>query len=206
MSAHDEMLDNVAAFALGALDGDEAHAVAMHLRTCDACQAEYDALRPVVTAVGNAVGNEMVPSPLLKARIMREVRIVQTRPARSFAWLAYAIAAACLLLAIGLSAIVVQQRQTISALAGSSAHRIYVVAHGLPALPSGKVYQMWTLAKGATKVAPSVTFVPDSAGNALVSVPADPATTTETAISVEPAGGSKQPTTKPIAVIPIQNG
>ncbi|HEX8807028.1 MAG TPA: anti-sigma factor, partial [Candidatus Aquilonibacter sp.] len=70
----------------------------------------------------------------------------------------------------------------------------------------GKVYQMWTLAKGATKVAPSVTFVPDRTGNALVAVPADPATTAETAISVEPTGGSKQPTTKPIAIIPIQNG
>ncbi len=206
MSAHDEMLENVAAYALGALDGDEARAVGMHLRSCDECQAEYDALRPVVSAVGNAVGNEMVPSPLLKARIMREVRFAQTRPARRFAWLAYAFAAACLLLAIGLGAIVLQQRQTISTLASSSAHRIYVVAHGLPALPPGKVYQMWTLAKGATAVAPSVTFVPDTTGNALVTVPADPATTTETAISVEPAGGSKQPTTKPIAVIPIQNG
>lgn len=204
MNAHDEMLDNVAAYALGALDGNEARVVAVHLHTCAVCQAEYDALRPVVTAVGNAVGNEMVPSPLLKARIMREVRAPQTRPTHNFAWLAYAIAAACLLLAIGLGSIVLQQRQTISTLA--SAHRIYVVAHGLPALPPGRVYQMWTLAKGATKVAPSVTFVPDSAGNALVAVPADPVTTAETAISVEPVGGSKQPTTKPIAVIPIQNG
>jgi anti-sigma-K factor RskA len=204
MSAHDDMLDNVAAYALGALDGDEARVVAVHLRTCAQCQAEYAALRPVVTAVGNAVGNEMAPSPFLKARIMREVRVEQRRPVRNVAWLTYALAAACLLLAVGLGSIVMQQRQTISAL--SSAHRIYVVAHGLAHLPSGKVYQMWTLAKGATKVAPSVTFVPDSAGNATVAVPADPATTAATAISVEPAGGSKQPTTKPIAVIPIQNG
>lgn len=204
MSAHDEMLDNVAAYALGALDGDEARVVSLHLHTCVECQAEYDALRPVVTAVGNAVGAEMAPSPLLKARIMREVRAREARPVRSFAWLAYTIAAACLLLAISLGSIVMQQRQTISTLA--SANRIYVVAHGLPALPAGRVYQMWTLAKGATKVAPSVTFVPDNAGNALVSIPADPATTAETAISVEPVGGSKQPTTKPIAVIPIQNG
>jgi anti-sigma-K factor RskA len=40
----------------------------------------------------------------------------------------------------------------------------------------------------------------------MVAVPAIPLTTAEVAISVEPAGGSKQPTTKPIAVIPIQNG
>ncbi len=204
MSPHDEMLDNVAAYALGALDADEARTVAAHLPTCPECQAEYAALRPVVTMVGNAVGAEMAPSPLLKARIMREVRIQELRPARSFAWIAYAFAAACLALAIGLGAIVLQQRQTIGTLA--RAHSIYVIAHGLPPLPSGKVYQAWTLAKGATRMAPSVTFVPDSAGNAEVTVPADPATTAAAAISVEPVGGSKQPTTKPIAVIPIQNG
>jgi anti-sigma factor RsiW len=204
MSTHDEMLDNVAAYALGALDAEEARAVAAHLPTCVECQAEYDALRPVVTMVGNAVGTELAPSPQLKARIMREVRVQQTRRAPGFAWLAYAIAAACLALAIGLGTIVLQQRQTISTLA--RAHSIYVVAHGLPALPPGKVYQAWTLAKGATRMAPSVTFLPDRSGNAQVAVPADPATTAATAISVEPVGGSKQPTTKPIAVIPIQNG
>jgi anti-sigma-K factor RskA len=206
MNAHEQMLDSVAAYALGALDAGEAAMVVAHLHTCAECQAEYDALRPVVTAVGNAVGNEAVPSPLLKARIMQQVRVQQMRPSRNFAWLAYAIAAACLLLAIGLGTIVMQQRQTITTLSSLSERRIYVVAHGLPRLPAGKVYQMWTLAKGATKVAPSVTFVPDSAGDALVAVPADPATTAEAAISVEPAGGSQQPTTKPIAVIPIQNG
>jgi anti-sigma-K factor RskA len=204
MNAHDEMLDSVAAYALGTLDENEALAVKLHLQTCNECQTEYDALRPVVTAVGNAVGNEMVPSPLLKARIMHKIRAQETRPKRNFAWFAYAFAAACLLLALGLGAIVLRQQTTIGEVA--VAHRIYVVAHGLPALPADKVYQMWTLAKGATKVAPSVTFVPDKSGNALVAVPADPSTIQEAAISVEPAGGSKQPTTKPIVVIPIQNG
>ncbi len=74
MNAHDEMLDNVAAFALGTLDAGEARAVAAHMRTCDECCAEYDALRPVVSAVGIAGESEAVPSPLLKMRIMKEVR------------------------------------------------------------------------------------------------------------------------------------
>lgn len=206
MSVHEEMLDNVAAFALGALDGNDAAEVVAHLHTCQECQAEYDALRPVVTAVGNAVGAEMVPSPFLKARIMQQVRAPRARPAWNFQWLAYAFAAACLLLAIGFAGITVQQQGVINTLARASGHRIYVVAHGLPPLPSGKVYQMWTLAKGATNVEPSVTFVPDSAGNALIPVSANPSTTAEAAISVEPLGGSKQPTSKPIVVIPIQNG
>jgi anti-sigma-K factor RskA len=70
-------------------------------------------------------------------------------------------------------------------------------------LPAGKVYQTWTLAKGAKNVTPSVTFTPDEHGNALVTVPVSAATTVATAISVEPAGGSLEPTTKPIAVVKL---
>jgi hypothetical protein len=52
-------------------------------------------------------------------------------------------------------------------------------------------------------VTPSVTFTPDEHGSALVTIPANAATTAATAISVEPAGGSQQPTTKPIALIKL---
>jgi len=215
VSAHDEMLDNVAAYALGTLDAREVQMVMYHMRTCDECQAEYEALRPVVTAVGCAATSDTSPSPLLKARIMKEVH-AQPAPARrrSFA-LPYALAAACLLLAAGLGAVVVEQSHTIAELASSRsvtfaqgsvlvAHdRLYVSVHGLPALPAGKVYQTWTLARGAKNMTPSLTFTPDEHGNALVAIPAAGATTVATAISVEPAGGSLQPTTKPIAVVKL---
>ncbi len=213
MSAHDDMLDSVAVYALGALDAAEARVVEEHLRTCDQCRAEYDALRPVVTAVGGAVGTDFTPSPLLKARIMREVRAKKPRAPRALSWLPYAFAAACLLLAAGLGAVVVEQNHAIIDLESAQRYpfehgevlvshdRLYVVARGLPAPPSGKVYQLWTLAKGATKVAPSVTFTPDERGGAIVPVPIDTADTVAAAISVEPAGGSQQPTTKPIAFV-----
>ena len=222
MNAHDEMLDNVAAYALGTLDSLEARAVAAHMRTCDECCAEYDALRPVVSAVGSAGESEAVPSPLLKMRIMKEVRAQGSRPkwawnARGFYALPYALAAAGLLLAAGLGLVVEQQHATIADLSAArrvafaqgdvlvAPDRLFVVVHRLPALPAGKVYQMWTLAKGAKTVTPSVTFTPDEHGSAVVIVPASEANTAATAISVEPAGGSQQPTTKPIAVIPIQS-
>ena len=51
MTSHDEMLDNVAAYALGLLPASEAAAVADHLKTCESCRAEYDFLRPAVTAL-----------------------------------------------------------------------------------------------------------------------------------------------------------
>jgi anti-sigma-K factor RskA len=75
--------------------------------------------------------------------------------------------------------------------------------HDLPALPAGKVYQAWTLPKGSKTMAPSVTFVPDARGVAVVSVPADARVTNVVAVSIEPEGGSKAPTSKPVLVVPL---
>jgi anti-sigma-K factor RskA len=218
MNAHDEMLDNVAAYALGTLDVDEARIVVAHMRTCEECSAEYDALCPVVTAVGNAVGTESAPSPLLKARIMKEVR-AQAAPSRQrrSVVLPYALAAACLVLAAGLGFENVQQHRTIADLSTArqvafaqgdvlvATDRLYLLVHGLPPLPAGKVYQTWTLAKGAKTMTPSVTFTPDERGSALVTIPADADAIVATAISVEPASGSLQPTTKPVAVVTLHS-
>ncbi|HTC30795.1 MAG TPA: anti-sigma factor [Candidatus Acidoferrum sp.] len=217
MSAHDDMLDNVAAFALGSLDAHDVRVVELHMQTCAECRAEYDAMRPVVTAVGSAAGSDASPSPMLKTRIMKEVRAASVPARRRSVVLPYALAAACLLLVAGLGAVVVEQNQTIVELAGArrvafaqgdvlvARDRLYLAVHGLPPLPAGRVYQTWTLAKGAKTVTPSVTFAPDAHGSALVAIPTDVDTTVATAISVEPAGGSLQPTTKPIAVVTLHS-
>jgi anti-sigma-K factor RskA len=81
--------------------------------------------------------------------------------------------------------------------------RLFVAMHDLPPPPHGKVYQAWTLAKGSKDMAPSVTFVPDSRGVAIVSLPVDARITNAVAVSVEPEGGSKQPTSKPVLVVPL---
>jgi anti-sigma-K factor RskA len=81
--------------------------------------------------------------------------------------------------------------------------RAYIAMHDLPLPPRGKVYQAWTLPKGATKMVPSLTFVPDAHGVAVIALPPDARATAVIAVSVEPEGGSKQPTTKPILVVPL---
>jgi anti-sigma-K factor RskA len=81
--------------------------------------------------------------------------------------------------------------------------RLYLAMHGLPAPPRGRVYQAWTLAKGAKSVAPSVTFTPAGGGIAVVRLPEAATTIAAVAVSVEPEGGSKQPTTTPIAMVRI---
>lgn len=76
--------------------------------------------------------------------------------------------------------------------------RIYLALHDLPEPPHGKVYQAWTIAKGTTKLIAAPTFLPDAGGVALVVLPADARTTASVAVTVEPDGGSKEPTAKPL--------
>lgn len=67
---------------------------------------------------------------------------------------------------------------------------------GLETLPSDRAYQVWLIAEGDP--APNVTFVPNAAGVATVSVPGDIEDYNLLAITVEPLAGSAAPTTDPI--------
>lgn len=80
---------------------------------------------------------------------------------------------------------------------------LLVAMRRLPPLPRGKVYQTWTLAKGATTMSPSITFVPNAKGWAFISLPVHASDVVAVALSVEPEGGSKAPTTKPVFVRPL---
>lgn len=229
MNAHDGMLDNVAVYALGALPADEARAVAVHLQTCEECRREYDALRPAVTAAALTaeVSEETRPGPLLKARIMREVRRTDVAaPRPSPRW---AAVAAGLVLAAGVAyaafsavgyqahrdaAVIASQQQALADVTAIDAKRyafghgavfvrgthLYVTMPHMPMPPKGKVYQAWTLPKGSKKMAPSMTFMPSQRDATIVRLPESASGVTAVAVSVEPEGGSLQPTSKPIAI------
>jgi len=256
MNTHDEFLDSVAVYALGALPKTEAAALRSHLRTCAQCLAEYDALRPAADAV--ALSAEAcddprtgpAPSHLLKARILRTVRQesradslprVRIRPS----WPAMVVAAAAIVLAVWTTASNLMLRsdltqareqlaqlhaQNISATRRLAAQRtmiadvmdtkakrfpvnggevirrndrLYIAMDGMPMPPKGHVYQAWTARNGAHKMSPSITFAPDRSGVALVSLPVNAAAVTAVAVSVEPEGGSKAPTTKPEFVVKL---
>ena len=74
MMSHDELLDNIAAYALGLLSPAEAESVVRHMQTCEQCREEYRFLRPAVTAVAFSAESVADASPMLKARVMRQVR------------------------------------------------------------------------------------------------------------------------------------
>jgi anti-sigma-K factor RskA len=80
---------------------------------------------------------------------------------------------------------------------------VYLTLHSLPPLPRGKVYQAWTLAKGAKTLAPSIVFTPSASGVAVVALPENAENLAVVALSVEPEGGSKAPTSKPTFVRPL---
>lgn len=245
MTHDEELLDAVAALALGVLPASEAADVTAHVRTCESCRALYADLRPVADLVGlsatAAVNPDRVAEQRRKARVMQSVRSTTgapatQRPARGWVGWAFAAAAAVVAVAVGLDDGTVRDdrakltaressfiarlatseqarvaaQERLLAFVGPGAHR-YEVAQGvvatnadhvfvavaLPALPAGKVYQAWTLAAGAKAVAPSSTFSPDENGVAVIELPEHATGIAAVAVSVEPAGGSKAPTSTP---------
>jgi hypothetical protein len=80
MKLHDEMMDDVASYALGVLPADGVSALAGHLRACAVCSAEYRRLSAAVSAVAYAAQacatgeNGPKVSPMLKERVMSAVR------------------------------------------------------------------------------------------------------------------------------------
>ena len=261
MNQHDAMLDDVAVYALGALPPTQAQAVRAHLQTCAECAAEYRRLKPAVDAVAysaeactDAANGAVVASPMLKSRIMNEVRrsapprlsnVGEMRAVRPIVWPAYAVAAACLAVALVTTAFnislneelhqsqlqvaqlgthaksltrqVAAQRTELADLTSSDSqhyaveggevvrrgNRLYIAMDTMHMPPHGKVYQAWIMPRGATRMTPSVTFMPDRGGIAVIHIPAQASHVTEIAVSMEPEGGSQQPTSKPTFLVKL---
>ncbi|HTC29900.1 MAG TPA: anti-sigma factor [Candidatus Acidoferrum sp.] len=80
---------------------------------------------------------------------------------------------------------------------------LYVTMHDLAQPPRGRVYEAWTQPKNSTTLQPALTFVPDSHGVAVVSIPVDAKDVGAIEITLEPDGGSKAPTSKPLVLEPL---
>jgi anti-sigma-K factor RskA len=80
-------------------------------------------------------------------------------------------------------------------------HELAVVTTGLPALPPGKVYQLWLIGKPKTV---SAGLLPAAKNGQTPAVLATGVVKGDTlGLTVEPAGGSAQPTTTPILALPL---
>jgi anti-sigma-K factor RskA len=78
---HDHIIEQIPAYALNALDDDDAATVRHHLVNCQTCQAELATYELVVDSLPLAA-SEASPSPLLKDRLLERVAVLPVvRPA-----------------------------------------------------------------------------------------------------------------------------
>lgn len=75
------------------------------------------------------------------------------------------------------------------------------IADGLPPVPQDRTYELWLITDD--QASPAGLIRPDKHGQARHLIQGQMTDTTAIAVTIEPAGGSPQPTTDPIMVAPI---
>lgn len=213
---HDEsMLELAALRAIDALEPDEAAIIDRHLAECEQCRSEYARSRAAGAAL--AFSTSTPPPPELRDRVLsRAVRITRIRPWYQQTSWQVAAAAAVVVIAAGTWVETHKQQPeqrwaahcTAAAAEDcgdlvSSGGVLRLDARGLAAPPTGKVYQAWVIPPKQNPI-PEPTFSVDSSGAGSVDIAAAPAKGDIVAVTLEPAGGSKQPTTKPLIVATIE--
>jgi anti-sigma-K factor RskA len=214
---HRELQDLIPAHALDALDADDAHLLDGHLETCEECRRELDELLET-TALLAFASKQLDPPESLRAAILDAV--AEKTPARAqaprarLAFLRGAFAGtlvgAAAALVIGLvlhgqlndarsSRDALQVRPLAGAVRGAVVRNrgnAKLVVVDLRSPSSGHTYEAWLIGSDKKPVAAGLfkggkTVVVDLTGNA--------AKAQQVAVTLEPSGGSEQPTTTPFA-------
>lgn len=202
-----------AAYALDALDESDREAFERHLVECSACREEVAELAATVSALAFAAP-EVEPPPALRGRILEAARaerpnVVPLRPRWAVPVAGLAAVAACA--AIGLAAWDVSlhdqlgarslERVAVSGASGSvvvgSGGAAALVVSDLRPAPSGRTYEAWVIA-GKAVLAAGLFHGGETTTIVALSRPVPVGA--EVAVTLEPAGGSATPTTKPFIV------
>ena len=208
--------DLSAAYALDALEPDEAEAFEKHLATCESCQGAVADFSSVAAELAFA-GDPSAPPPALRGRILEAARaerpkVVPLRPRWRSPLVAVAAVAACAALVLGIWNVSLHNQLSntksealeqvpVSGATGSlvvsSSGSAALVLYRLDAAPAGKTYEAWVIV-GKNAPTPAGLF---AGGGATTFVPihGKVGRGSVVAVSVEPAGGSAQPTTTPFA-------
>ena len=209
----------VGSYALDALDDGEQRDFEQHLALCERCREELAGLREAATSLAYGAPRA-VPPPELKERILAQARaerqnVVPLRRRRNWtAPLAAAAAiAACAAVVLGVWASSLQNSkdpfESVLAKPGSRLVSMgragavavapdgsAVLAVAVPSAPTDKTYEAWVIEAGKAK--PAGLF-PGGAGTSVVEVPRPVRSGAVVAVTLEPKGGSQQPTSKPLA-------
>jgi anti-sigma-K factor RskA len=214
---HSRWSEELAAYALGALEPGEAAAFERHLEGCERCRAELRWLEPAVRSLPEAV-ERREPPPRLRESLMAEVRAdarAAKKPRPRWSWRP-AVAFAAVVLAVAAVAgyevgkggggeeggsTVVSHSHGITAKMvregdGGSLHLSHVHQ-----LPPGKVLEAWVRREGKIEAVPAL-FVPNREGRAETTI-ADMSGVDTVMVTREPQGGSKEPTSPPIVTMSV---
>ncbi len=218
------------AYALDALSSEEASEFRSHLAGCPACRDEVTELRDAAARMGAAEALHPpagLRARVLEAS-SRQPQLPPKVPAPVVArrWWPRLLAVAAAVVLVVAAAVVVRQLNAgtgapmspavSQVFTASDAHKATVeTANGgrltvatsrrlnrmavetdrLPRLGQAQVYQIWAVHHGAMT---SAAVLADTKAGAAMAMPGPG---TEVAITIEPAGGSRQPTTRPIVMV-----
>jgi anti-sigma factor RsiW len=218
-----DLHDLTAAYALDALEPEEAREYEAHLARCERCRDELASLSEAAGALAYAA-EAPVPPAELRARILQQAQrerpnVVPLRP-RLAPLAAAAAVAACVAVGLGVWAASLSNKldrrdaqlraqERVAAIVAAPSSRTIsfgrgalvvgrngeaaLVVHNLKDPPSGKTYEAWISTGGAPR--PAGTFD----GGEIVSVPLDGAVEpgASVLVTVERDGGVDAPTQKP---------
>jgi anti-sigma-K factor RskA len=230
-SDHNRWSEELAAYALGALDSREAAKLERHLEGCEHCQEELRWLEPAVQALPEGIERQE-PPPRLRASLMAEVRADaapgekratgernllpawlrgprRMRFAAGFAVLAIAIAAAAGYELgrddpkpkPGPDSLVFRQPGGVVVKMVPEGQGGTLHISHLHQPEPGKVLEAWVLREGEVEAVPAL-FVPDRRGQAETRI-ADMSGVEEVMVTEEPRGGSEEPTGEPIVEMSV---
>ncbi|AEJ40167.1 hypothetical protein TPY_1987 [Sulfobacillus acidophilus TPY] len=220
---HEEIQLNLPLWAADEVPPELRHEVSDHLAACEECRAAWDDYRAILTSMepGPVEPDWSGHEPLRQAFA---ARLAATSPGKfrpsSIRWIGWAAAAILAMSGWGLAYRFHQeatQKETVLALMSQghvveltspvrSPYHAVLVVHGrqaviwadhLPSLPSGHIYEGWWVIGGRPQ--PAGLF-----GNRPVVLTGRPPQATEFAVTVEPAGGTRMPTTPVLVAGSVQ--
>lgn len=221
----EELRDEYGAFALGIAEDPALSEISAHLaRECPDCVAGVRSAMTTVAAMSGAVKDAEPPKQLRR----RIVAMVAPEPKRAFVFLPWAVSAllAIVLLSVAISRnnphqpvpdttklaqalTILNDPLTRDVTFGDPAARgrvfvnpkgVVLIAAHMPKLESNRTFELWLIPAAGNPVAAG-TFRSDAdSGEAVYVYQGQTANAAVVAVTVEPEGGSPQPTTTPFIV------